>query len=106
MKKYLARHKELLQQIQKLGVMIPGTVRTVYQFCGKPNCSCASGQVKDKHGPYIYWDRKVKGSFSSLSITPQLKQILLKGIQNRRNFEKIKKQLIVLGELIATKTKN
>jgi hypothetical protein len=70
----------------------------VYKSCGKENCKCISKKQEDLHGPYLYWDRLVNGKLSGSSINPKNKKIYLKAIQNRKDFDKIRKLLIKLGE--------
>ena len=101
MKAELARYKKLKQRILKLGVIIPGTLRSVYQFCGKPHCRCSSGEKEDRHGPYIYWDRKINGKLSGLSIQSHHKKFFQEGIKNRKEFEKIRREILNLGEKLA-----
>lgn len=96
-----ARYKKLKQRIQKLGVVIPGTLRSVYKGCGKSYCKCASGEKKDQHGPYLYWDRKINDKLSSRSIKAQHKKFFQTGIKNRKEFEKIRREILALGEKIS-----
>ena len=34
----------LKKKIQNFGLIIPGTIRTVYLRCGKENCKCQQGE--------------------------------------------------------------
>lgn len=101
MKSQLARYKKLIRQIQKLGVIFPGTLRTIYQRCGKPTCACASGKAEHAHGPYLYWDRKLNDKLASVSVKVKHKRFFKDGIANRKEFDRIKKQLLILGDNIA-----
>jgi hypothetical protein len=101
MKSDLARYKIINLSIQKLGISVPGTLRLVYQTCGKENCKCYSGKQKDKHGPYKYWDRKVHGRTKSLSINDQQYKFIQKGLKNRKKLEKIIQKMLDQGASIA-----
>ena len=103
MKVELARYKKLQKRIQKLGVVIPGTLRVIYQRCGKPSCKCSSGLSKDKHGPYTYWDRKHSGKLTSSSISKKNIKYFKEGIRNRKELDKIYQQMLKIGEKYATK---
>lgn len=55
------RRRELLAQITKIGHVLPGSLNTVMNRCGKPRCAC-HGDPPRLHGPYITWTRKVAGA--------------------------------------------
>jgi hypothetical protein len=97
----IIKHKKLMTQLQELGVMLTGRLRTVYKSCGKENCKCVSKNKDDLHGPYLYWDRLVNGKLSGSSINPKKKKFYQKAIQNRKDFDKIRASLLKLGEKIA-----
>ena len=101
MDKDLARYKKLLLELQQFEIILPGTVRTVYQFCGKATCACVSKNAKDAHGPYTYWDRNINGKLASVSVKAQHKSFIKKGIENRKKFDKIRKQLLLVSDKIA-----
>jgi len=105
MKHELTKYKKLKQRLQKLGIVIPGTLRVVYQRCGKNNCACASGKDENLHGPYIYWDRKVDGRLSSMSVQKDDKKLFQEWINNRKQLEVIVKEMHNLGLKIGTQRK-
>ena len=88
-------------QIQTLGLAIPGTLREVYQRCGKNNCACATSD-KDRHGPYYLWDRKISGKLASKSIQKEKLRHYREWIKNRELLESLIHQLLDLGGKIAT----
>ena len=101
----LSKYKTLKKNIQALGLVIPGRLRTTYLCCGKANCKCKSGKIEDRHGPYIFWDREIRSGLSSASINPKHKKIIEKGIQNRKQLKKLVTQMLKLGEQYATNLK-
>lgn len=103
MNKDLARYKKLLSQLSQFDIILPGTLRTVYQFCGKDSCACVSGKTKDAHGPYTYWDRNLNGKLASVSVKQKHIKFFKNGIKNRKDFDKIKKQIFLLADKIAKK---
>ena len=92
--------------MQKLDVAVPGTLRVVYQTCGKERCKCYSGKQQDKHGPYRYWDRKVKGKTKSISITAKQHKFIQNGIMNRKKLETFIKRILEQGARIAENIKS
>lgn len=103
----LTRYKKLKKCAHDLGIVIPGTLRTIYQRCGKPNCRCATGKSEDKHGPYLLWDKRKRadGVLSSTSINPNHKKLLQEGINNRRKLEKLVREMLKIGEKYAANLK-
>jgi len=100
-----ARYKKLKSSIQNLGLPVPGTLRIVYQTCGKRNCRCGSGKQEDKHGPYRYWDRKVRGKTKSLSVSAQQHKFIQKGTKNRKKLERIFQKILAEGAGVAENIK-
>ena len=74
-----------------------GTIRAVKLKCGRANCRCRSGNDEDKHGPYYFWNRKVKGKMTSSSIPPDKVSQVKKWIQNRHRLEKLIGRLLTQG---------
>ena len=63
------RYKRLQQKLLRLGLVIPGTIRTVYLKCGKEGCCCMTGTDADKHGPYLFWSLLFRRSQALVSAT-------------------------------------
>ena len=64
------RRRELLAQITKIGLVLPGSLNTVMNRCGKPRCAC-HGDPPRLHGPYITWTRKVAGKTTDAPADPR-----------------------------------
>lgn len=99
------KYIDLQKKILHLGLVIPGTIRKVYLKCGKESCSCASDNKDERHGPYFFWDRKIDGQLSSLSISKKDLPYYKQGIANRRMLEKLIATLFNTGTQLATQFK-
>jgi hypothetical protein len=58
-------------------------VQARYQECGKTQCHC-HGNPTNRHGPYYYWTRKVKGKTVSVLLTKEEFAIYREWIDNNR----------------------
>ena len=101
--KKLSPLKNIKKRISKLGVAIPGTVREVRLKCGKAACRCQSGKIEDKHGPYFFWDRKVKGKLTSSTVSKEKVAVIREMIENRRRLERLFDRFLVQGMRAAIK---
>lgn len=54
------RRREIAREIAGLGFCLPGSVSARLLRCGNPRCRCRSDPGR-RHGPYVYWTRKVSG---------------------------------------------
>ena len=54
------RRREIAAELQTLGFCLPGSVSVRRLRCGNPHCRCREDPDK-RHGPYVYWTRKVRG---------------------------------------------
>jgi hypothetical protein len=64
------RRRELIDQITRIGFVLPGTLNVAMNRCGKPNCACHADPPR-LHGPYITWTRKVAGKTVTRRLTPE-----------------------------------
>ncbi len=63
----LQRRDALCQSLANLGELRPGSLKSRYRKCGKPNCHCA--QPGDPgHGPNWFLSRLVKGKMHTRAI--------------------------------------
>ena len=96
------KYLELKKKIMDLGIVIPGTVRKVTLRCGNAGCHCRESK-KNRHGPYLFWDRKKKGRLSSMSIPETCREQFQKWIGNRRVLEALVRKMLALGLQMASK---
>lgn len=93
----LARVKEKLLSV---GLAIPGTIRVTSLKCGRSWCACAK-KGGALHGPYYFWNRKVRGKLTSKSIPEGKLGLYRSWISNREELEAFIQQLLEIGQEIA-----
>jgi hypothetical protein len=52
------RRREIMAEIAKIGICLPGSLVTRSTRCGTPSCRCHT-EPDRLHGPYVSWTRKV-----------------------------------------------
>jgi len=62
-----------------------------------------TGESEERHGPYLFWDRKVNGKLSSQSIAKEDRRSFERWIANRRAMEEIVAKILALGAERAAK---
>ena len=55
------RAAQIAVEIAALGPCLPGTLSSRMLRCGNPNCRCRDTETDQRHGPYLYWTRKISG---------------------------------------------
>lgn len=94
-------YEKLKLRVLKIGIAIPGTIRKTYLICGKENCRCAQSE-DDRHGPYYFWNRKVRGKLTSKSLNSEQLHQYEHWISNRRQLESLVEEMITFGLNYAT----
>lgn len=56
----------LLHELRHMGPILPGSITTQYNVCGKPKCRCKDPANPAKHGPYSQLSFTVGGCSSTL----------------------------------------
>ena len=64
------RRQALLDQINRLGFCLPGTLTERRTRCSSPGCRCRQDPPA-LHGPYYSWTRKINGKTVTRTLTPQ-----------------------------------
>jgi hypothetical protein len=91
-----ARLAELHAQLADIGYALPGTINTVMNRCGKPNCACHHDPPK-LHGPYITWTRKVNGKTVTRRLTPEQLKRYEPWFENNRRLHQLITELETLS---------
>ena len=95
------RHRrELLAQITQIGHVLPGTLNTVMNRCGKPRCACHA-DPPHLHGPYITWTRKVAGKTQTRRLTPEQADRYRPWLENNRRLRELISELEALSLKLA-----
>ena len=80
------RYDQLKEEVRQLGYICQGTITKRTLPCGKPSCACHQDPRK-RHGPYVYWTRKVRGRTETRMVPPSLVTLYREGIRNHRRLE-------------------
>ena len=106
MNKPISKPKLSHPSLDKIDVAIPGNLRMVTIKCGKGSCPCASGKKELFHGPYCFWDRKINGKNSTLSVPKEFIPDFKRWIANRKKLEALLKKFLDDGRKFAELTKH
>ena len=66
--RYTERDNALKAELQTVGFICQGSVQTRRLECGKAACHCHE-TPGNRHGPYHYWTRKVRGKTVGFMLT-------------------------------------
>ncbi len=76
--------------------ILPGSVTSFKNKCGKPNCACIDNPIK-LHGPYYRWTGTINGKSTSRIITKEAAEQCQKRINNYKRLKKEIKKLLEAG---------
>jgi hypothetical protein len=89
-----ARIRQIKDALSQLGPLLPGSISTQWNVCGKQGCRCKDPKKPRKHGPYYQLSFTVDGKSSSLFVKKaQLKQ-LRDCIKRYRRFRELNTRLL------------
>lgn len=94
------RRQQLLAEITQIGHVLPGTLNTVLNRCGKPRCACHADPPR-LHGPYITWTRKVAGKTQTRRLTAEQAERYRPWLDNNRRLRELIAELEALSLKIA-----
>ena len=60
--------ERLLNKMNRLGPMLPGSLSEQWSVCGNDGCACRNTKNPKKHGPYYQLSFSVKGKSSTMFI--------------------------------------
>jgi hypothetical protein len=82
----------LRKKLGKIGFICTGSVMSISQKCGNPDCACARDPGA-LHGPYNRWTRKVALKTVTRGLTETQAQLCRECIQNYRKLEEILEEM-------------
>lgn len=65
---HLQRVQKIKEKLDNLGPILPGTISTQWNVCGKSGCRCKDKKKPKKHGPYYQLSFSIEGKSSSMFI--------------------------------------
>ncbi len=91
--RYESLKRELASLATQMGFLLPGSVQSRFFECSRDsNCRCHDDPA-NRHGPYHYWTRKVKGKTLSVSLDDEQLSLVEQWIENSRGLERLLKQM-------------
>ena len=85
--------EELLNELVSLKGMIPGSISSQYNVCGKAYCKCKDPEDPVKHGPYSQLSYTVSGKDSTMFIKKDVLNDVNRMRDNYKRFKEICFQL-------------
>lgn len=85
--------QELASLATQIGFALPGSVQSRFFECTRRNnCRCHDDPA-NRHGPYHYWTRTVRGKTVSVGLTDEQLVVVRQWIENGRTLERAVKQM-------------
>jgi hypothetical protein len=82
------RYATLKAELQGLGFVCVGSVQRRYLECGKASCGCRA-DAANRHGPYHYWTRKIRGRTVSVLLTDAELPLYQGWVANSRTLDRL-----------------
>lgn len=89
--KDLRRLATLRERLGGFDLVCSGTLQRRRMVCGKAVCRCQKDPAA-RHGPYVYWGRRVEGRLVQKLLTPAQVKIVRGAIRNHRAILRILRQ--------------
>ncbi len=68
--KLRARLAHCREELQRMEIVLQGSVTERWMPCGKPGCCCQADPPR-LHGPYYQWTAKIDGKTKTLRLKPE-----------------------------------
>jgi hypothetical protein len=90
----LSRIRQIKESLSQMGPILPGSISTQWNVCGKPGCRCKDPEKPRKHGPYYQLSFTVDGKSSSLFVKKTQLKELRECMKRYRKFRALNTQLL------------
>lgn len=97
------RIEETKDTLYQLGPLLPGSISTQWNVCGKAGCRCKDPKKPQKHGPYYQLSFTVEGKSSSMFIKPEDLPAVRNCIRRYKQLRKLNNALLKAYVLWARK---
>ncbi|HYN90470.1 MAG TPA: DUF6788 family protein [Thermoleophilaceae bacterium] len=91
------RKTEIHAEIAELGPCLPGTISARLLRCGNARCRCRDPDRDQRHGPYLYWTRKVSGKTASKLLSPEQADRYRPWLANDKRLHELVRELEALA---------
>lgn len=86
LQQYRRQYERLKVELRALGYVCVGSISRQWLTCGKASCACHRHQ-RWRHGPYLYWTRKVAGRTENRLLDASLVRLYRQGIRSHRKLD-------------------
>ena len=100
---HLAGAQRIKDCLYRLGPMLPGSISTQWNVCGKDGCRRKDPKKPKKHGPYYQLSFTVGGKSSSMFIKADELSSVRDCVKRYKQFKKLNNDLIHASVLWARK---
>jgi hypothetical protein len=90
-----ARIRQIKDALSQLGPILPGTISTQWNVCGKPGCRCKDPKKPRRHGPYYQLSFTLDGRSSTLFVKKADLRALRDCIKRYKRFRALNTELVV-----------
>lgn len=90
------RAAQIVAEIAALGPCLPGTISSRMLRCGNARCRCRDTDADQRHGPYLYWTRKISGKTASKLLSPQQAERYRPWLANNKRLHDLVRELEAL----------
>jgi len=91
-----ARKRAVLDEVDRIGWFLRGSLLPVANRCGNPSCRC-KGDPPHLHGPYWQWTRKVAGKTVTVRLTDAQAELVRSWIENGKHLDQKMAELELLN---------
>jgi hypothetical protein len=92
-----ARIEKVKDQLQKVGLMRPGSLSKQYSACQKPGCKCVDAVKPQKHGPYYQISYVHRGKSTTQFVRPQFVPEVRRQLAAYKKFKALTEQWVTLA---------
>lgn len=90
----VTRIRQIKDELSRLGPILPGSISTQWNVCGKPGCRCKDPTKPRKHGPYYQLSFTVDGKSSTLFVKKADLKALRDCVKRYKQFRALNTQLL------------
>jgi hypothetical protein len=90
----LVRIRRIKDALSSLGPVMPGSISTQWNVCGKADCRCKDPKKPRKHGPYYQLSFTVDGKSSTMFVKKADMKRLRECSRRYQQFRKLNSELL------------
>ena len=94
MSEYQTQVKEIREEINSIGPILPGGISEQWYTCRKKGCKCMDAKNPSKHGPYYQLSFSISGKSSTMIVKEENLEKAKKYIANNKRLKKLNVELL------------